>query len=163
MNLHMTGRAVRILRVLVVLWACGLNCANVMRHAVARQTKLVYRTESQQPWIGGTMWRVASGATFGLERRVFKSKRSLLISVTLNARRIRAGRQSRLLEFKSTVRVMAVTALHGSFEHFMMEGRAKRRLYLTVTTQAELRIAGPEHRQCREARLFRISWTDQSY
>ena len=52
MNLHMTRRAVRVLRVLIMLRAGRLNGAYVMRHAVAGQTKLVNGTEAQQPRIG---------------------------------------------------------------------------------------------------------------
>ena len=40
-NLHVTGRAVRVLSILVMLWTTGLNCANVMRYAVTRKAKLI--------------------------------------------------------------------------------------------------------------------------
>ena len=40
-NLHVTSRAVSVLSVQIVLRACRLNCSDVMRHAVASQTKLV--------------------------------------------------------------------------------------------------------------------------
>ena len=76
--------------------------------------------------------------------------------MTLNARRVRAGSQSRLLEFKSSVRVVAITTLHCPFENFVVEGHIKLRFHLAVTTEAKLRLAYLQHVQCREARLLRI-------
>jgi len=91
------------------------------------------------------MRRMAGRAPFRLERRVFVRKWTLLVSVTLDASRIRAGGQSGLFEFETTVRIMAVTTFHGSFENLMMERRAKLRLHLTMTTDAELRLADFQH------------------
>ena len=51
MNLDMTGRAVGILRVLVMLRPTRLNGSDVMRYAVARETELVDSAEPQQPGI----------------------------------------------------------------------------------------------------------------
>ena len=76
---------------------------------------------------------------------MFVGEWTLLIRVTLDASRIRAGGKPRLLQFKTTMRIVAVTALHRSFENFMMERRIKLRLHLTMTTQAELRLADFQH------------------
>ena len=74
------------------------------------------------------MRRVTGGASFSLQRRVFEGERALLVGVTLNASRICAGSQSGLLEFKSTVRIVTITALHRSFKNFMMERLVEIRL-----------------------------------
>ena len=84
-------------------------------------------------------------AAFGLNRSVFVGKRTLLIDVTLNASRISAGGQSRLLKFKTSVRVMAIAALHGPFENLMMEGLGEIRFRFIVATHAKLRLAHPQH------------------
>ena len=91
------------------------------------------------------MRRVTNRAAFRLQRRVLVSEWTLFIGVTLNACCISAGGESGLLEFKSTVRIVTIAALHGSFQHLMMEGRTKRRLDLTVTAQAELRLTAFQH------------------
>jgi len=48
MNLHVTGRAVRVLRVLIVLRTGGLDGAHVMSNTVAGQTQLIDRAVLQQ-------------------------------------------------------------------------------------------------------------------
>ena len=120
-NLHVTIRAIGVLRVQVMLRAGRLNCADVMRNAVTGQTKLRHAAGRQQPRIGRAVRRVTRDASFGLHRRMFISEWTLLVRVTLNASRIGAGRQSRLLEFKTAMRIVAITALHRSFENLVME------------------------------------------
>jgi hypothetical protein len=88
---------------------------------------------------------MAGRAPFGFERRVFVSEWTLLVRVAFNACRIRAGSQSGLLQLKTSMRIVAVTALHRSFEHLVMERRIKLRLYLAVTTHAELWLTDSQH------------------
>ena len=78
---------------------------------------------------------------------MFVGEWTLLISVAFNASRIRAGSQSGLLEFKTAMRVMAVTALHCPFENFVMEGLVKVWLCLGVATHTKLRLTDLEHMQ----------------
>jgi len=52
MDLHVAGRAVCILRILVMLWTSRLNRTYVMGHAMAGKTKLINSAEPQQPRIG---------------------------------------------------------------------------------------------------------------
>lgn len=44
MNLHVTIRAVGVLRIEIVLWSSRLNSSDVVRYAVARQAKLRHAT-----------------------------------------------------------------------------------------------------------------------
>ncbi len=80
-------------------------------------------------------------APVSLDRSMLVNERALFVSVTLDARGIRAGRQSRLFQLKATVRVMAVAALHRTFQHFVMERQIKLVLGLAVTTEAKLWLA----------------------
>ena len=52
---------------------------------------------------------------------MFESEWTLLVRVTLYARRIGAGSQSGLLEFKTAMRIVTVAALHRAFENFVVE------------------------------------------
>ena len=70
---------------------------------------------------------------------------SLFIRVTLQTPRIRAGRKTRLLEFKAAVWIVAITAFHLPFKDFVMKRAAKLRLGFGVTTDAELRFAATQH------------------
>ena len=99
---------------------------------------------------------MAGDAPIGLDRSMFVNERSLLVCVTLDASRVGAGRQSRLLEFKSAVGIVAIAALHRTFQHLVMERQIELVLSLTMTTQAKLRFAVPKQLQIRHARLLRI-------
>ena len=155
-NLHVASGAVCILGVLIMLWTSRLKRADVMRHAVARQAQLIDRAIPQQTWIRRSVWRMAGSAPFGFYRSVFICEWPLFVRVTLHARGIATGRQSGLLQFKSAVRIMAITAAHGAFQNFMMERRRKCRLDLAVTTHAKLRVIVFQQFNRREARFFRV-------
>ena len=155
-NFDVTGRAITVLRVLVMLRSTRLNGSDVMCDAVACQAELVNCAEPQQPRIRRAVWRMTGHATFSLHRGVFISKRTLLIRVTFNASGIAAGGQSCLFEFKTAMRVMTITAAHRAFHDFMMEGRGERRFDFAVTTQAKLRVTHFQHLDCREAWLFGV-------
>ncbi len=140
----MAIRATGILRILVVRWTSRLVGAHAVVNAVARQTQLVDASEFQQSWVRRAMRCVAGRAPFGLEWRVFVSKRTLLVGVALYARRVRAGCQSGLLELETAVRIVTITALHRAFEYLVMKGLVEIRLYFVMTTYAELRLADLE-------------------
>ena len=140
MNLDVTRRAARVLRILVVCWTSGLLCSHAVVHAVARQAQMVDGAELQHPRIGRTMRHVTRDATVGLHRRMFEREWTLLIGVALDARRVRADSQPRLLQLKTAVRVMAVAASHGAFEHLVMGRHGELVFDFTVTTQAQLRL-----------------------
>ena len=95
-------------------------------------------------------------APFGLNRGVFVNKRTLFIRMTFYASRVGASRESCLFQFKTAMRVMTITALHGAFQHLVMEGQIKLVLHLGVATQAKLWLAVFQKFDGREARLFGI-------
>ena len=99
---------------------------------------------------------MTSNAAFGLNRSMFINKGTLLVCVTLEAGRVDAGRESRLFEFKTAVRIVAVAALHSAFQHLVMERQLKLMLGLAVTSQTELRFARFQQTQIRETRFLRV-------
>src|SRR5215203_739379 len=97
---------------------------------------------------------MACDAPIGLDRSMFVNERSLLVCVTLDASRVGAGRQSRLLKLETAVRIVAIAALHRAFQHLVMERQIELVLSLGMTTQAKLRFAVSKQLQIREARLL---------
>ena len=102
------------------------------------------------------MWRVTSNASFGLDWSMLVNKRSLLIYVTLYAGRIDTGCQPRLFKFETAMRIVAIAALQRAFQHFMMEWQLELVFDLIMTAQTELRFAGLEQLQTRDAGLLRV-------
>jgi len=144
-NLDVTGRAVGILRVLIMLWSSRLNGSDVMRHAVTGQTELIDCAEPQQSWISRAVWCMAGHTTFSFQRGVFISERSLFVRVTFYASCIAAGGQARLFKFETAMRVMTIAATHRTFHDFVMEGHGEGRLHFAVATEAKLRVAHLQH------------------
>lgn len=133
MNLDVTGRAVRILRVLVVRRTSRLKGAHTVVHAVACQTKLVDGAVLQQTRIRRAVRNVTSRAALSLNWSVFKNEWSLFVGVTLYAGSVSAGSQPGLFQLKTAVRVVAVATLQRAFEHFVMEGRVELMFDFGVT------------------------------
>lgn len=150
----MTVRAVCVLCVQVMLRTRGLFSTDTMSRTVTRQTKLCYATRDQQTRIRRTVRRMTRDATVRLDRRVLVNKRSLLVCVTLDARCVGAGRESRLLELKTAVRIVAITALHRAFQHFVMERQLELMLRFAVATHTELWLAVSQQSQIGETRLL---------
>src|SRR2546421_680516 len=73
-DLRVAGRAVGVLRVLVVLRTGRFRRADVVSQAVASQAKLIDRAEAQQTRIRRAVRRMASRASFCLYRRMFVSE-----------------------------------------------------------------------------------------
>lgn len=86
------------------------------------------------------MRRMTRRTTFRLKRRMFIRERALLVSMTLNAGCVGARSESRLLEFKTTVGVVTITALHHSFKNLVVKRFVEVRLRFTVAADAELRL-----------------------
>ena len=137
----MTVRAVCVLRVQVMLRTGRLLRADTVRVAVTRQTELCDTARNQQTWIRRTVRRVTRDATISLYRCMLVNKRPLLVCVTLDASRVGAGRQSRLLELETAVWVVAIAARHCAFQHFVVERQIELVLGLAMTTKTKLRLA----------------------
>ena len=78
---------------------------------------------------------------FGLEWCVFVRERPLLICMALDAPGICSYGQSGLLEFKTTVGIVAIAAFHHSFEDFVMKRLVKIGLDFTMAADTKLRLS----------------------
>ena len=87
------------------------------------------------------MRRMTSDAAFSLNRRMFVDEWSLLVCVTLDASCIGSCRESRLFEFETAVRIVAIAALHRAFQDLVMERQIELVLCLAMTTETKLRFA----------------------
>ena len=81
---------------------------------------------------------VTRHASFGLNRGMLINEWALLVGVTLNASCVCASGQSRLLELKTAMRIMAITALHRSFKYLVMERKFELVLRFRVAAETEL-------------------------
>ena len=141
MDFDMAVRAIRVLRVQVVLWTQGLVRADAVSRAVTSQTELRHATRNQQARVRRTVWRVTGNTSIRLDRSMLVHKRSLLISVTLDASRVGAGRESGLFELETAVRIVAIAALHCAFQDLVMERQVELVLRLSMTTETKLWFA----------------------
>ena len=81
---------------------------------------------------------------------MFEDERALLVGVALETAGIRPGRQPRLLQLETPVRIMAIAAIHRPFQHLVMKGPVELRLGLVVTSHAELDFTFLQHVPRRE-------------
>lgn len=102
------------------------------------------------------MWRVTGDAAFRFQRCMFIDERTLLVGMTLNARGVGTDSETRLLEFKTTMGVVTIAALHRPFKNLVMEGHVERGLYLTMTSGTKLWFPASEQVDGSEARLLNI-------
>ena len=145
MNLHVASRAVSILRVLVMLRPGRFRRAHVMSQAVASQAKLIDRAEAQQTRIRRAVRRVASRTSFSLYRRMFVSEWTLFVGVAFDATCVRTSRESGLLQLKSAMWIMTITALYRAFKNFVMERLGEVRFDFAMTAHAKLWFAQFQH------------------
>ena len=82
---------------------------------------MVNSAVSQQARIGRAVWYVTSNTAFRFNWCMFEREWTLLIRVALNASGIYTSSQSRLLKFETTMRVVAVTTAHCTFQYLVVE------------------------------------------
>jgi hypothetical protein len=81
------------------------------------QTQQVDLANSEQTWIGGTVWGMTTATAFRFHGHVFVYKRSLFIGVASVANRIAAGQGSDLADRGGAMNVVAVTAFEQALRH----------------------------------------------
>ena len=162
MYLHVTVGAVAVLRVQVVLGSSRLDCAHVVGDAVASQAKLRHSAGCQQTRIRRTVRRMTGATSFRLHRSMLESKWTLLVRVTLHTSRVGSSGQSRLFEFKTAMRIVAITALHGAFENLVVEREIELVLNLGMAAQTKLGLALFQELKHREARLLRVCFCNKN-
>ena len=115
MDLDVTSRATPVLRIQIVRGTSRLIRADTMVHAVTSQTKMIDCTELQHPGISRTMRHVTGNAPVRLHRSMFEREWTLFVRMTLDACRVCADSQARLLQLETTVWIVAIGAAHGAF------------------------------------------------
>src|ERR1700754_1055449 len=95
-NLYVTRRAARVLRILVVCWTSRLIRADAVVHTVTRQAESIHCTELQHSWISRPVRDVTRNAAIGFDGSVFERKWTLLVGVTLDTGGVSSDRQPRL-------------------------------------------------------------------
>ena len=144
----MAGRAVGVLRVLVVLRPGRFRRADVVSQAVASQAKLIDRAVTKQTRICRTVRRVASRASLSFYRRMFVSEWTLFVGVAFDATCVRTSRESGLPQLKAAMRIMTITALYGAFKNFVMKRLGEVRFDFAVTAHAKLWFAHLQNSHC---------------
>ena len=76
---------------------------------------------------------------------MFVSEWTLFVGMALNTGGVRSRRQSRLFQLKAAVWIVAVATPHHTFKHFVVKRFLEIRLHLAMTTNAQLRLALPQH------------------
>ena len=127
-----------------------------MSRAVAGQTELGHAARNQHARVGRPVRCMTGNASFRFHRSMFENKRALLVDVTFEARGVGARRESGLFKFEAAVWIVAIAALHGTFQHFVMEGHKKLVLLFAVAAQAQLRFARLEQFDRGNAGFLRI-------
>ena len=103
---------------------------------VTFQAHLPDRTAIEHFRIGCSVRSVTGGASLGLERCMFVSKRPLLIAMAFNAACICSHSELDLLCFKSAMRVVTVAAFHRPFHDLVVERFAELGLRFLVAAHA---------------------------
>ena len=105
---------------------------------MALQTEHVHLAHFEEPRIGGTVGRVASGAALGLHRHMLVHERPLLVGMALVANGIAARQGSRLPHARRPVDVMAVVALDQALVYAMVKGLGKVALRVLVAAVTQV-------------------------
>src|SRR5215471_1513054 len=104
---------------------------------------------------------VTDCTAFHFRGRVLVNEWSLLVRVALHARRIRSGVKPRLLHLESTVRIMAIAALHRPLEDSVMKRLCELAFHLGVTSHAQLRFSLHEHFRWGQVVRVRRKWANR--
>lgn len=132
------------------------------QRAVALVAQRGNRRHIQQPRILCAVRRMASGATFSLDRRVLERERPAHIRVALGADGVLVGRVSQVDQIECAVRVVAVSALDQAFVHPVVEGHVELPLLIGMASVTESRLRGRQEVFSRFAFVDAVA-TDATY
>ena len=154
MDRRVADRAVLVSQYGLVMERRRIGCELVRDAAMAFHTELSDARTLEHLGIRRAMRRVAGRTAFHFQRRVLKNERALFVTVALDAGRVGADRELRLLLLKPAVRIMTIAAAHRAFEHFVPEWLAELCTHLGVARHAKLRLVRAKHRMCRLSGLL---------
>ena len=106
-------------------------------HAVALGAQNVDGRHVQQPSVLRAVRRVAGEATLTLHRGMLVDPRSALLHVALGANRVLIDSRSEVVRPEGSVGVVAVTALHRTLVHLVVEGHGELRFHVVVALEAK--------------------------
>ena len=86
--------------------------ARIRRECMALQAQEIYLRAFEQPWIRGTVRRMASYASFDFHGLVLVHERARFVAVALEAAGVLGGSSSELPVQESAMRIVAVVAPH---------------------------------------------------
>lgn len=92
---------------------------------------------------------------------MLKGEWALHLGMAAHARLVRSDGESRLLVLKTSVRIVAVAAVHCSFENFVTERLRELSFGFCVAAHAELGLAVLQHRPIREVRSLSRRTADE--
>jgi hypothetical protein len=99
---------------------------------------------------------MTSRTAFSLKRRMLIREGALLVSMTLKAGCVGAGGKPGLLQLKTAMRVVAVTAFHRPFQHLVVKRLVEIRLNFAVATNAKLWLPNFQQMDGGETGLFSV-------
>ena len=110
------------------------------REGMALQTEHVHLAHFEEPGIGGTVGRVASGAAFGLHRHMLINERPLLVGMALVANGISTRQSSCLPHGRCPMKVVAVVAADQTLVYAMVKRLGKVAFRVLVAPETEVRV-----------------------
>src|SRR3954454_23907037 len=112
---------------------------------MAFETELPYLWPLEHLWIRGSMRYMACGTALEFYCRVLEYKWPGFVCMALHAARVGTNCKPRLFHLETTVRIVAIAAVHRALEHLVMKWLCELRLDLIVAADAKLRFALFEH------------------
>src|SRR5262249_16464896 len=124
-------------RLVVKSWNRGRACVHGKR--VAFQADEVNLGALQQPWVRGTVRRMASCAAFDFYRFVLIDKWSSFVRMAFETDRVLRCSWAQLRVKKAAVRVMAIDTLHEAFVDAMVKRLIELQLRFQMAAVAKCR------------------------
>lgn len=116
--------------------------------AVALQAQQAGLAYSQQAGVRGPVRGVTTGAAFGLDGKVLKHERTLLVRMALHTHGVAAGDVPDLPQGAGAVKIVAICALDQALVHAMMKWLRKVGLGRGVTPVAQLGLTLCQQTMC---------------
>ena len=126
------------------------------------QAQEIDLAHAKKTWIVRSVWRVATGASFGLHGYVFVYKRSLFLGVAFQANLIPTGKSSDLSQGGRAVNIVAVAAMDKAFIHAVVISLGEICLGGGMTSIAEIGLR-PGQQVLRLLRIVRRMAINASY
>ena len=137
MNGHVAHRA-SLVFLRLVMERRDRRSTLVCRECVALEAHQVDVCALEQAGIGRAVGSVAAGTSFHLDGLMLVHERPRLIAMALETAGVLRHRSPELSVQKSSVRIVAIVALHQAFVHFVPKRPIELLLHFLVTSVAKL-------------------------